>query len=143
MNNPYQSPDAALDTVLIQLKEGALAVLAGSVVGVHLQCSLAIGDFDEHSEVDFLVVIEEELSRQHIEAVGTLHLDNSAQGCRHRPNDRVMNGPEEVANWSTGLEGSKIPRSVLWRNADVNGELWYIDNGSRILERSTRYRRKT
>jgi hypothetical protein len=51
-----------LDAVLAQLVAGLRATLGDNLVGVYLQGSFAVGDADEHSDVDFLVVIERELT---------------------------------------------------------------------------------
>lgn len=43
--------------------------LNGSLVGAYLQRSFAVGDFDRHSDVDFVVVVEDDLSAETIDTL--------------------------------------------------------------------------
>ena len=45
------------------------AELAGNLIGIYLVGSLASGDFDLDSDVDFLVVIEKDLSDSNIQTL--------------------------------------------------------------------------
>ncbi|MEO5576606.1 MAG: nucleotidyltransferase domain-containing protein [Gaiellaceae bacterium] len=67
------TPFAELNAVLGELVAGVHAALGESLVGVYLQDSLAVGDADEHSDVDFLVVTESELDEAQVEPLRTLH----------------------------------------------------------------------
>jgi predicted nucleotidyltransferase len=42
-------------------------------VGAYLQGSFAVGDFDLHSDVDFIVVLEEELSPEEVHGLQAVH----------------------------------------------------------------------
>ena len=53
---------ADLNGVLDQLVARAKAVLGGSFVGAYLQGSFAVGDADEQSDVDFLIVTARDIS---------------------------------------------------------------------------------
>ena len=47
---PYQD----LNVVLTRLVGGVQTALGATFVGAYLQGSFAVGDFDEHSDVDFI-----------------------------------------------------------------------------------------
>jgi predicted nucleotidyltransferase len=55
------TPYPELNAVLQELVESVQAALGNSFVAACLQGSFALGDFDRHSDVDFIVAIEEEL----------------------------------------------------------------------------------
>lgn len=114
------TPFSELNAVLAELVAGTQAILGDEWVGVYLQGSFAVGDFDEHSDVDFLVVIRNGMPDTMVPGLQALH---------SRLHD--MN-----TEWARHLEGSYIPVDVL-RSADRAGEpIWYLDNGSRELVRS-------
>ena len=92
------------------------------MVGVYLVGSLATGDFDLDSDVDFLVVTQDEVGEEAVRSLQAMHERIHGLGCY----------PAEH------LEGSYVSRAVLNRAEDVGVQpLWYIDNGSTVLERST------
>jgi Domain of unknown function (DUF4111)/Nucleotidyltransferase domain len=90
-------------------------------VGAYLVGSLATGDFDLDSDVDFLIVTDHELTDAEVQLLQALHLEVHNLGCypaRH-------------------LEGSYISKHLLTRSDLVGIQpLWYVDNGSILLERS-------
>lgn len=115
-------PYPELASVLRELVVGVQEVLAGNVVGVYLVGSLATGDFDLDSDVDFLVVTQDEVGEEAARSLQAMHERIHGLGCY----------PAEH------LEGSYVSRAALNRSLDVGVQpLWYIDNGSTILERST------
>jgi predicted nucleotidyltransferase len=92
-------------------------ILAGEMVGIYLQGSFAVGDYDQHSDVDFIVAIEEDLVSQKVEALQAMHEQVYQLG----------------SEWTKHLEGSYFPKEIL-RNAAKRGEpLWYLDHGARSL----------
>ena len=62
MSKTFPTPYPELNSVLQDLVESVQSVLGTKFVGAYLQGSFAVGDFDLHSDVDFIMVIEEELS---------------------------------------------------------------------------------
>jgi hypothetical protein len=52
------TPYPELDAVLQELVESVQAALSNSFVAACPQGSFAVGDFDRHSDVDFIVAIE-------------------------------------------------------------------------------------
>lgn len=115
------TPFPDLEDVLRELVEGAREALDGNFVGAHLQGSLATGDFDVHSDVDFLVVTEDELAPEQIDRVRALHR-------------RIFKLPTP---WAQHLEGSYIPRKRLRRVEEPPSELFYLDNAHSELIWST------
>lgn len=106
---PTPYPD--LNAVLQKLVQSVQSALGNSFVAACLQGSFAVGDFDRHSDVDFIVAIEDELSDNQVQALQVMHerlyaLDNA---------------------WAQHLEGSYFPREVL-KDCSLRGRpLWYLD----------------
>ena len=104
----------ALDSVLTELVAGARTALEENFVGAYLQGSFAVGDADEHSDVDFIVVLERELTEVEQRELQTLH-------------GRLFELP---THWAQHLEGSYVPRDQL-RRVDPERRPWfYFDNGA-------------
>jgi hypothetical protein len=110
-----------LNSVLRDLVDSVQAVLSTNFVGAYIQRSFAVGDFDLHSDVDFIIVIEEELSDEEVNGLQAVH-------------ERIYNLD---IPWAKHLEGSYFPKQVLRDHARVGEQLWYLDHGSRSLIRST------
>src|ERR1017187_3357198 len=68
------TPYLRLDEVLVEYAHILQDLLASNFVGLYLSGSLAIGDFDLTSDVDFIVVIEGELNDDEVKRVQTAHL---------------------------------------------------------------------
>lgn len=111
------SPCPELNTVLGELVDSIPKILGANFVGSYLQGSFAVGDFDVHSDVDFIIVAQEELSEEQVQAVQAMH---ERIYCLDIP-------------WAQHLEGSYFPKEIL-RDCDHSGKLlWYLDHGSRSL----------
>jgi hypothetical protein len=106
-----------LDAVLADLVAGVRGVLGESLVGVYLQGSFALGDADEHSDVDFIVVLERELTEAEQAALQELH-------------GQLHGLP---TTWAQHLEGSYVTRALLRRVDPARTPLFYLDNGSSEL----------
>jgi len=118
MVDPTPYPD--LNKVLEELVAGAKVALGHAFVGAYLQGSFAVGDFDRHSDVDFVIVVADELSDGQVDALQAVHRT-------------IYDLPSE---WAQHLEGSYFPLAIL-RNSRPCGEpLWYLDHGSQSLIRS-------
>ena len=114
------TPYDDLNAVLRELVTSVQLALGDTFVGMYLQGSFAVGDVDEHSDVDFVIAIRDELSDSQVEALQALHA-------------RVY---DLECEWAKHLEGSYFPMDVL-RDASRRGTpLWYLDHGSRSLVRS-------
>lgn len=120
MNESSPTPYPGLNAVLRDLVESVRQVLGANFLGAYLQGSFAVGGLDEYSDCDFIVVTEAELSDDQVAALQRTH-------------ERIygLDIP-----WAQHLEGSYFPKSVLGSYACSGGLLWYLDHGSRSLERS-------
>jgi hypothetical protein len=115
-------PYPELPSVLGQFAVGIQDLLSDNLVGIYLVGSLAVGGFDLDSDVDFLVVMNKELTDQTTNAIQAMHAQIYEQSCYPAKH----------------LEGSYISRDVLNHAEAVDVQkLWYLDNGSTVLERST------
>ncbi|MEI6309749.1 MAG: aminoglycoside adenylyltransferase domain-containing protein [bacterium] len=117
METAFPTPYSELNEVLRDLVDSAREVLSENFVGAYLQGSFATGGFDIHSDVDFIIVVETELSDDQVAALQMVH-------------ERLYNLDTP---WAQHLEGSYFPRSVLRRHTQQGEKLWYLDNGSRSL----------
>lgn len=61
MNTQIPTPYPDLNTVLQDLVTSIQEILTDNLVGAYLQGSFAVGDFDIHSDVNFIVVTERDL----------------------------------------------------------------------------------
>lgn len=110
-----------LDAVLHRLVADASAVLGADLVGVYLVGSFALGDADEHSDVDVLVPVARPLSTGQEVGLRALHA--------------ALPAPE--GHWNRELEGSYPPVAEL-RTLDGRGRRWlYVDRGATEMEWST------
>jgi hypothetical protein len=114
------TPYPELNAVLQELVESVQAALGNSFVAACLQGSFAVGDFDRHSDVDFIVAIEAALSDAQAHALQAMHERIYHLDCA----------------WAQHLEGSYFPKSVLKDYSQRGKQLWYLDHGSRALVRS-------
>lgn len=119
LNIENPTPYSDLNDVLCELAASAQAILAGSLLGLYLQGSFATGDFDAHSDVDFLAVIRQELTEMELAALQAMH-------------KRIFALP--IA-WAQHLEGSYFPLEMLQRYEPAQDRPFYIDNGSQELVR--------
>ena len=116
--HPTPYPD--LNQVLNALVAGVQSALGNSFIGAYLQGSFAVGDFDQHSDVDFIMVTHGELSGEQVESLQSMHVRIYSLDCA----------------WAHHLEGSYFPQDVLRSYSERGQTLWYLDNGSRELIQS-------
>lgn len=114
------TPYPELNQVLTELVAMARDVLADNFVGAYLQGSFATGGFDRHSDCDFIVVIERDLTQDELR--------------RLRPAYQGVHGLDY--EWANHLEGSFFPASTLRDYNRAGRRIWYADHGHRELERS-------
>jgi predicted nucleotidyltransferase len=112
---PTAFPD--LNRVLRELVDGARRALARNLRGVYLVGSFAVGDADEHSDVDFLVATERRPSTDEEAALQELH-------------GRLFDLP---VPWAQHLEGSYAPAASLRRVDPERRPFLFLDNGARAL----------
>lgn len=114
------TPYADLNLVLGELVARVQSALASNLIGVYLQGSLAIGDFHIYSDVDFDIIVEEDVSNTQVSSLQALHREIFA-----------LSSP-----WAQHLEGSYIPKAALKNLPPPVRKFWYLDNGSKELVRS-------
>jgi hypothetical protein len=110
-NQPTPYPE--VNAVLQLLLSGVQAVLGDRFVGMYLYGSLASGDFDKDSDVDAVVVTDDEISGDRFSALQALH-------ARIASTDSV---------WATQLEVSYIPQHALRRYDPADRMHPHIDRG--------------
>jgi predicted nucleotidyltransferase len=114
------TPYAELNAVLHELVASIRQAVGDDFIGAYLQGSFAVGDFDQHSDVDFVVAIRTELSEKAVAELQRVH-------------ERIYGLESE---WARHLEGSYFPGAIL-RSGERCGEpLWYLDHGSSGLIKS-------
>ena len=119
-----------LDKVFYELADAYKVALVENFVGLYIQGSLAVGDFDMTSDVDFEVIINRELTSEELKKISKVHTSFVDRDSR----------------WVKHLEYSFFPlpkfkeHSSRFENGKVNDteerKLWYFDNGSRTIEKS-------
>jgi predicted nucleotidyltransferase len=110
---PFPELNQVLETLVARIAD----TLCSAVVGVYLQGSFAVGDFDDHSDVDFVVLVRDALDASQVEGLQGLH-------------DRTYQLDPE---WARHLEGSYFALETFRDPAKVGTELWYLDHGARGL----------
>jgi predicted nucleotidyltransferase len=111
------TPYPELNAVLHELVDSEQVILGQILVGAYLQGSFAVGEFDRHSDVDFIVVVEEEISGDQVLALQIMH-------------ERIFNLECE---WARHLDGSYFPKNLLRDYTQRGTPLWYLNNGHRTL----------
>lgn len=114
------TPYHDLNRVLRELVSDICMALRDDFVGAYLQGSFAVGDFDLHSDVDFVVAIQRDLTHAQVTALQEVHGRIHDSNCR----------------WAKHLEGSYFPMKTIAAPPRRDDRLWYIDNGARSLARS-------
>ena len=99
MKNPSENitPFPEINAILQELLKDVQGILGSHFVGMYLEGSLANGDFDQDSDIDFIVVVDDEVSEDFFSALYAMH---------ERFN--LMD-----TQWSTNLEGSYISQCAL------------------------------
>ncbi len=118
--DPQPTPYPDLNQVLHQLLTRMDGVLGANLLGLYLQGSFAVGDFDRDSDVDFIAVVQDPINDHQLVALMDMH----------RRLFRLESG------WAQHLEGSYFPVAILRDYHRRDELLWYIDNGSNELEQS-------
>lgn len=139
------TPFADLNAVLGHLVESVRAVLGDTFIGAYLHGTFAVGDADQHSDCDFVVVTRRDLEPKEIAALQSLHA-------------AIHDLPYEP--WRHRLEGSYAPAAIIrrltaeprdppgeWRGPDwtdpgLSGSpprvypFVYLDHAAKVLVRS-------
>jgi predicted nucleotidyltransferase len=106
---PYPDVNALLAVLLAEVQ----TVLKEQFAGLYLYGSLAVGDFNVHSDVDFVVATTDTLPDETVSALAAMH-------------DRIAAGGMA---WTTELEGSYIPLAALRRYDRAAAVHPHLDRG--------------
>jgi hypothetical protein len=111
VDDPTSHPE--VNVVLGELVPALRGILAGQFVGMYLTGSLAAGDFDRDSDVDFVVITEDEVGGELFAALDALHR-------------RVA----MIDSWcATQLDGGYISRRAVRRFDPAKSVHAHIDRG--------------
>lgn len=121
-NQPFlrSTPDPELNAVLAEFLSSARDLLQVRFVGMYLHGSLAVGDFDRHSDVDFVIAITRDVSDEELPALQRMHA-------------RIHALPSQ---WAQRLDGTYLTTEMLRRALPDNPLHLYLDNGASQLVRS-------
>jgi predicted nucleotidyltransferase len=123
---PYPELDTVLETYATKLQE----VLENNFVGMYLQGSLAIGDFDLSSDIDFIVVTKDDLTAKEVAEIQDTHTHTYSQNNRWVKRFEYSFFPVHVFNQHSSPYTDGKPTDLQGR------ALWYFDHGSPTIERS-------
>jgi predicted nucleotidyltransferase len=119
-----------LDVVLRDHVDRLRQALGDLIIAVYLQGSLAIGDFDLTSDVDFIVVTQRELSLEEAAIAQAVHTYT------YRQNNRWVKRLEYSFFPVDLLRSPASPFTADGQSVSAGRVLWYFDNGSERIERS-------
>ena len=111
LNHPIPYPE--VNAILHELLTSVQSILGKHFIGMYLFGSLATGDFDQDSDVDYVVVTDDELSNEVVSALQDMHV-------------RIATIDSCCA---TQLEGSYVPQEALRRYDPVRALHLHIDRG--------------
>ncbi|MEQ9460992.1 MAG: DUF4111 domain-containing protein [Phycisphaeraceae bacterium] len=120
-HQPASHDPHGLRSVLDHLVTLARETLADNLLGVYLQGSQATSGFDDASDIDFIIATHHDLT------------DTTVDQLQLRHQHLHANHP---SYWARHLEGSYIPRHHLTTLPPPRQQLWYLDHGHTIFERS-------
>jgi predicted nucleotidyltransferase len=109
--SPTLYPD--VNEILILLLTSVKEILQDQFTGMYLFGSLANGDFDQHSDIDVLVLTNDEISETKFSALKEMH-------------DRIA---KIDSPWAIQLEVSYIPKNAIRRFDTGNNFHPHIDRG--------------
>ena len=119
-----------LDFVLRDHVDRVRRAFGDLILAAYLQGSLAIGDFDLTSDVDFIIVTRRDLSTEEAATAQEIHTDT------YRQNNRWVKRLEYSFFPIDLLRSPSSPFSALGQSDSASRKMWYFDNGSEQIERS-------
>ena len=115
MAGPSVYPE--LNSVLEELVSSVRAILGDNFCGAYLVGSFAAGDADEHSDVDFIVATNDQVTDEQLAALQAMHA-------------RIYG---LQSTWAQHLEGSYVPKDRLRRVDPDRTQFLFLDNGATEL----------
>ena len=111
MKPTFPTPHSDVNEILSLLHQSVKKILQSQFVGMYLFGSLANGDFDQHSDIDVLIVTDGEISSDTFSALYEMHT-------------RIA---EIDSPWAVQQEVSYIPQSALRRFDPANNYHPHLD----------------
>lgn len=111
--NSILTPFPEVNVVLQDLLKDVQRILDGNLVGMYLEGSLANGDFDQDSDIDFVVVTDKEIEDNAFSALQMTH-------------ERINLLDTQ---WSTNLEGSYLSKHAVRRHDPEHTRFPNIERG--------------
>ena len=109
----HPTPYPEVNAILHELLTSVQSILGNHFIGMYLFGSLATGDFDQDSDVDYVVVTDDVLSNELVLALQDMHV-------------RIAT----IDSWcATQLEGSYVPQGALRQYDPVHALHLHIDRG--------------
>lgn len=108
-STPYPDVNELVDALLQEVQ----AILGGHLTGMYLEGSLANGDFDQESDIDFVAATDEAVTGEQFAALQAMH-------------DRLA---KEDSPWAIQLEGFYISKEALRRYEPNAGPVPNIQRG--------------
>lgn len=102
MHSPNQNPTSHADVnhTLLDLHGRVSTILGENMVGFYLYGSLAAGGFEPaRSDIDFLVITADHLSKPMIDSLESMHMELARRN-----------------KWAIKLEGAYVPRALIRRH---------------------------
>ncbi len=112
MDSAFPTSVPELNSVLQEFLTSVQEILGSNFVSAFLQGSFALGGWDHDSDVDFTVVIKDEVSSAELSALGQMHA-------------KIFRLKSE---WAKHLDGSYFPRKILKSGDPAKTKLLYLDN---------------
>lgn len=120
MKDKPPTTNLEINAILLELIVSVQSILGDKFTGAYLQGSFALGDSDQDSDVDFIIVVNNEVSEIELSALQLMHA-------------RIY---ELDSQWAKHLEGSYFPQNTLKSPDPASSELLFLDNTFKELIRS-------
>ena len=117
MDTGQPTANSELNAVLQEFVVSVREVLGENFIGAYLQGSLAVGDWDTDSDVDFLVVVDHDVLDKELSALNAMHT-------------RIYH---LASPWAQHLEGSYFPIHILRPGDPARTPILFLDNGAESL----------
>ncbi len=109
-----------LPEVLSIFVGGLKSILFDNITGIYMIGSLATGDFDLDSDIDFLVITQRDINEADVEELNLMHSEIHKIG--YYPAEH--------------LEGSYISKELISDYSRIDEPVWYLENGDITLQQS-------
>lgn len=117
------TPYSEVNALLYQVLSGVQPILQREFVGMYVYGSLATGDFDRASDIDFLIVTQQDISKAAVVKLKAMHAQIAAGG----------------SDWATDIEGAYLSLAALWRYEAIP-HLQLERGAGRTLEMANHFR---